>query len=357
MALHPTIDLSELDTQIGRLFMAGIPGTKLDSRTEALIRDYCLGGIILFSRNIEDPVQLATLCSELQQTAMKHHGIPLFLAVDQEGGRVARLQEPFTRFPGNEAVGAEPMAVERALEFAEVTAVEMTLVGLNMDLAPVVDVRRGDPEKHLEGRTFSDDPNRVSELGQTVVRGLQRNGVMAVAKHFPGLGKTALDPHHHLPTIHLETDEMNGINLPPFKAAIEAGVSGVMTSHAIYPNMEPALPATLSSKILMGILRERLGFKGLIITDDLDMGAIKKHWGVAGGALESFQAGADILLICEDQTGVAESITLLRKKIIRGEISGSRLHESLGRIRKAKSKFLKKQRKVSLKKVRAYFDI
>jgi beta-N-acetylhexosaminidase len=357
MALHPTIDLSELDSKIGRLFMAGIPGTELDSQTEALIRNYCLGGIILFSRNIEDPVQLATLCKELQESAIKHHGIPLFLAVDQEGGRVARLREPFTRFPGNEAIGADTMAMDRALEFAEVTAREMTLVGLNMDLAPVVDVRRGEPEKHLVGRTFSEDPDRVSELGQTVVKGLQSNGVMAVAKHFPGLGKTSLDPHHHLPTIHLEADEMNGTNLPPFKAAIAAGVSGVMTSHAIYPNMEPELPATLSSKILHGILREKLGFSGLIITDDLDMGAIKKNWGVARGAVESFQAGADILLICEDQSGVAESIILLRNKIIRGEISGRRLHESLGRIKKAKSRFLKRQKKVTLKKVRTYFGL
>jgi beta-N-acetylhexosaminidase len=337
--------------------MVGIPGTELDSHTEKLIRDYCLGGIILFARNIEDPVQLATLCSELQERAMKHHGIPLFLAVDQEGGRVARLREPFTQFPGNEAIGADAMAMEKAAEFAAVTAREMTLVGLNMDLAPVVDVRRGAPEKHLMGRTFSDDPNKVSELGQVVVRALQDNGVMAVAKHFPGLGKTALDPHHHLPTIHLEGDEMNGINLPPFRAAIAAAVSGVMTSHAIYPNLESSLPATLSRKILSGTLREELGFEGLIITDDLDMGAIKKHWGVAGGAVESFQAGADILLICEDQAGVEESLALLRTQIIRGEIPGSRLHASLRRIKKTKSRFLSREQRISLENVRAYFGI
>jgi beta-N-acetylhexosaminidase len=178
--VHSTFELSELNTKIGRLFMAGMPGKELDADTEALIRDYCLGGVILFSRNIENPVQLAGLCKDLQDRAMTYHGIPLFLAVDQEGGPVARLRGPFTCFPGNEAIGADPKPMDRAREFAEVTAREMTLVGLNMDLAPVVDVRRAKSEKHLAGRTFSDDPKKVAMLGQVVIKSLQENGVMAV---------------------------------------------------------------------------------------------------------------------------------------------------------------------------------
>lgn len=355
--MHSTLELSELNTKIGRLFMAGMPGKELDADTEALIRDYCLGGVILFSRNIENPVQLAGLCKDLQDRAMKYHGIPLFLAVDQEGGPVARLREPFTCFPGNEAIGADPKPMDRAREFAEVTAREMTLVGLNMDLAPVVDVRWGEPEKHLAGRTFSDDPKKVAMLGQVVIKALQENGVMAVAKHFPGLGKTSLDPHHHLPTIELDGREMEEINLPPFKEAIAAGVSGIMTSHAIYQSVEPGLPATLSNKILSELLRDTIGFKGLILTDDLEMGAIKKKWGVAEGAVASFEAGSDVLLICEDQTWVLEAIEILRMKVIRSEISGHRLHQSLGRIMKAKSRFLKKTKKVSIKEVRAYFSL
>ena len=355
--MHSTLELSELNIDIGRLFMAGIPGTELDSDTEALIRDYCLGGVILFSRNIENPLQLATLCKDLQDKAIKYHGIPLFLAVDQEGGPVARLKEPFSRFPGNEAIGADSKPMDRAREFAQITAKEMVLVGLNMDLAPVVDVRRGEPERHLAGRTFSDDPRKVAKLGETVVKGLQENGIMAVAKHFPGLGKTSLDPHHHLPTIELNSKEMEEINLPPFRRAIEAGVSAIMTSHAIYPAMELGSPATLSKKILIELLREKLGFQGLTITDDLEMGAIKKKWGVAEGAVASFEAGADILLICENQSEILESIDCLRGKIIRGEISAHRLHESLGRIMKTKSRFLKNIKKVSIKEVKAYFGL
>ena len=336
--------------------MAGMPGPELDRGTELLIRDYCVGGVILFSRNIQDPIQLATLCNDLQDRAMHYHGIPLFLAVDQEGGRVARLQEPFTRFPGNTAIGEAPDPFRMAEEFARVTAREMGLVGLNMDLAPVVDVRRGEPEKHLVGRTFSDKPEKVALLGKTVVEELQANGVMAVAKHFPGLGKTSLDPHHDLPTINMDSKELEEINLPPFKAAVSAGVCAIMTSHAIYPHLEPGVPATLSSKILTTLLRETLGFQGLVITDDLEMGAIDKKWGVPEGAAASFAAGADMLLICKDQDRVRESLDILRKKVICGEIPFHRLQESLDRIDKAKSRFLAHPEKVSIEEVKSFFE-
>ncbi|MCP4683423.1 MAG: beta-N-acetylhexosaminidase [Desulfobacterales bacterium] len=353
--MNSTLEISELDTTIGRLFMAGMPGTQLDSDTEKLIRDYCLSGIILFSRNIEDPLQLARLCSDLQETAIKHHGIPLFLAIDQEGGRVSRFKAPFTLFPGNTAIGDDPEARDKATEFARITAREMTLVGLNMNLAPVVDVRRGEPEKHLRGRTFSDDPEKVASLGRTVIKMLQQNGVPATAKHFPGLGKATMDPHHDLPTIHMPLREIEEINLPPFIAAIAEGVSAVMTSHAVYPSLDPDYPSTLSHKTLQGLLREKLGFKGLIITDDLEMGAVAKKWGIPGSAVASFEAGADLLLICENQDMVLESLNELKGRLLRGEISLERLRQSLDRIKDAKSGFLKNKKEVSLKEVGRYF--
>lgn len=351
------LDQSEIDANIGPLFIAGMPGTKLDESTEILIRDHHLGGMILFSRNIEDPIQLATLCNDLQERAMRYHGIPLFLAVDQEGGRVARLKEPFSLFPGNTAIGADPEPVEKAVAFARVTAEEMRLVGLNMDFAPVVDVRRGEPEKHLEGRTFSDDTEKVALLGRTVIKVFQENGIMATAKHFPGLGKAALDPHHHFLTIEADADEIESVNLPPFLAAIEEGVSAIMSSHAVYPALDPDFPATLSHRILAELIREELGFEGLVITDDLEMGAIKKKWGVADGAVASFEAGADILLICEDQNLVLESIDMLKGKLMNGMIGFERFQQSLKRITKAKSSFLKDYKMTSLEKVGSYFGL
>ncbi len=355
--MNTLLDLSELNQKLGQLFIAGMPSKRLDEGTEILIRDYNLGGIILFSRNIEDPVQLARLCRDIQKTAVKYHCDPLFLAVDQEGGRVARLRKPFTVFPGNEAIGMDERPVSKAIEFGTVTAMEMKMVGLNVNLAPVVDVCRGKPGKHLRGRIFSDDHETVALLGGTVVKALQKNGVMAVAKHFPGLGLASIDPHLNLPRIDLDIREIDEVNIPPFKTAINVGVSAVMTSHAIYPALDPKLPATLSPAILNGILRERLGFDGLIMTDDLEMGAIAKRWGVSKGALASFKAGADILLICEDQKNVLDSFALIREKILREEIPNERLSQSLARIMKAKSKFIKPKEKILLKHVEKYFRL
>jgi len=353
--VNPSLDLDSLNTRIGRLFMVGIAGPHLDSGTEDLIRHWGLGGVILFARNIEDPVQVANLCKNLQKTSMRHNEIPLFLAVDQEGGRVARLRAPFREFPGQTAIGDSEDPVKEAREFARVTAAEMGMVGLNMDLTPVLDVPRGFPEQHLHGRTFSEDPGQVALLGRTVINELQENNIMAVGKHFPGLGGADRDPHKKLPQIFLPREEMESVDIPPFKAAVDAGVTGIMSSHALYPSLDPEKPATLSSSILTGLLRDDLGFQGLIITDDLEMGAISRGSGVVEGAVEAFQAGADILLICADQEKVMKSMERLRTMLVTGKIELKRFRESLDRIARAKTRFLKKGRIVSLTEVKEYF--
>jgi len=355
--MQSTLDLSELNRRIGRLFMAGIPGPEMDSDTEALIRDYALGGVILFARNIENPIQLASLCSRLQQVAMEYHGIPLFLAVDQEGGPVARLRHPFTRFSGNSAIGNDPAPEQRAVEFGQTTAKEMRLVGLNMNMAPVVDVLCGTPERHLDGRLFGRDPRKVAHLGQLVIKSLQENGVMAVAKHFPGLGKATRDPHHDLPIIEADRDELNRIHLPPFQAAVAQGVSAVMTSHARYPALDPEYPGTLSREIITRLLREEWGFEGLVITDDLEMGAIRREPGVPQGVVAAFSAGCDVLLICEDQGNVLRGMELLRDLLIRKEIPIQRLHESARRVMAAKTRIMERWQKVSLETVGDYFTM
>ena len=355
--MNTTAKGSELDSKIGQLFMAGIPGPHLDEGTEALIRDYNLGGVILFARNIEDPIQVANLCRELQDKAARYHGHPLFLAVDQEGGRVARLREPFSLFPGNAAIGKDDHPAEKAVEFGTVTAKEMRMVGINMNLAPVVDVQRGEPEKHLSGRIFGEDPEMVARLGRMVVRSLQENGVMAVSKHFPGLGRAGLDPHFHLPRIEMDREEIEKVNLPPFRAAIDEGVSAIMTSHAIYPALDPERPATLSPAILTQLLRSEMNYDGLIITDDLEMGAVAKQWSVAEGAAGALEAGADILLICEDQKNVLEGLSLIRRKVLQDEIPFKRLEQSNERIGKARSRFLSHREEISVDRAREYFKL
>jgi beta-N-acetylhexosaminidase len=353
--MHSTLELSELYDHMGRLFMIGMPGTQLDAETRSLIRDRGVGGIILFKRNIVDPLQVATLTNDLQETALKYHGVPLFLAVDQEGGRVARLREPFSSFPGNSAIGDGPDSDEMAALFGRVTAMEMRLVGLNMDMAPVLDVPEGPVDRVLEGRTFGEDPGRVGHLGRIVIKALQENGVMAVGKHFPGLGRARLDPHEYLPTINADQNEMEAIHLPPFQDAISEEVSAIMTSHALYPGLDEGFPATLSHFIITKLLRERLGFNGLIITDDLEMGAIKKDPGVAEGAVSAFEAGNDILLICEDQGLAVNAMDRLRNRLLADEALLSRLHESVERVMAAKGRFLKGWEPVSLERVERYF--
>jgi len=355
--VNPTLELDEMDAKIGQLFMVGIPGPSLDEGTMRLIRDHHIGGVILFSRNIEDPYQLATLCRDMQRAAMTYQGQPLLLAVDQEGGRIARLTPPFTQFPGNSEIGRDAHPDEKAVEFGRVTAKEMKLVGLNMDLAPVVDIRKGEPEKHLRGRVFGDDPDVVGRLGSAVIRGLQENGVMAVAKHFPGLGQAEMDPHAELPTIDLGLDSIEKEHMLPFRRAISAGVIGIMTSHAVYPALDPECSATLSQSILTGILRDRMEYDGLILSDDLEMGAIAKKWGVPNGASRAFAAGVDVLLVCKEQRLIAKCLREIRARLLKGEIPVERLSQSADRILKVKARFLKKEEDISLDEVIAYFNL
>ncbi|NLD36240.1 MAG: beta-N-acetylhexosaminidase [Desulfatiglans sp.] len=355
--MNTILDNSEIDSCIGQLFMIGMPGLYLDEETESLIREYNIGGIVLFKRNIDNPVQIAELCRSIQAASMKYHGNSILIAVDQEGGMVARLKGPFTIFPGNEAIGESSKSLKMAKEFARITAKEMRMVGLNMDLAPVMDVKRGIPDKHLGTRIFSDDPDKVGLLGGVMIETLQKNGVMAVAKHFPGLGLANFDPHQGNVTIKYESREIQKGQIKPFKKAVKKDVAGIMTSHAIYPDIDPEYPATLSHKIMTGILREKLRYKGLILTDDLEMGAIQKSIGVAQGAVAAFMAGADLLLICERQGYVVEAIELIRKRLFENELTMDRIMDSVVRIRDVRKDYPGPKKRVSITGIRKYFDM
>ena len=347
--------VGELDSKIAQLFVVGMPGPKLDEGTRRLVGEIGIGGVIFFSRNIVDPVQLARLCRDLQDLSLSIQGLPLFLAIDQEGGRVARLRYPFTEFGGNELIAQSSSPEIEAARFAEITAHEMGIVGLNMNLAPVLDVPRGEPQDHLKGRTFGPDPELVSRLGQIVIKGLQRKGIIAVAKHFPGLGAARLDPHKTGLSIDLTDKEIKEVDLVPFSAAIRTGVGGVMISHAIYAGIDPGSPATFSSKIMNDLLRAELDYSGLILTDDLEMGAITKKWSVPKAAALAFEAGADLLLICESQHMAMEAISEIRSLILKGCIPLQRLQSSFERILEAKKRYLSDRPRYSLGKVEEYF--
>jgi len=261
----------------GQRLMVGFDGTGLNTDLKFLIGTLKVGGIILFSRNVSTPEQIQVLCTDVQAYAKARSQPPLFIAIDQEGGQVARLREPFTRFSGNPSMTDE----KDAEQFARITAAELKRVGINMNLAPVMDVAHEGMDSVMAKRAFGADSNRVSRLGCSVIDHLQQNGVMAVAKHFPGIGRTTLDSHLDQPVLDTAMPEMAATDFKPFEAAIAHEVAGIMLSHILYTGIDNRWPAGMSIRIARTLLRNRMGYGGVVMTDDLDMGSIKGdiEWG------------------------------------------------------------------------------
>jgi beta-N-acetylhexosaminidase len=291
----------------GQLLMVGIPGPRVDAAARELVRDLKVGGVILFARNIESPEQVWELTRDLQQEALAATGRPLLLAVDQEGGRVQRLKAPFTLIPPARELGITKTP-EEVEYLSRQVAGELALVGLNVNLAPVLDVPRS-PACPQWDRSYSSDPHRAARYALAAIRGYRAGGIIPVAKHFPGLGDTLADSHEVLPRA-LSSDAKREADLLPFREAIGAGVPMVMTAHVAVPAWDER-PATLSAVALHGWLRRRLGFDGVIITDDLEMGGITTSLAVPQGAQEALAAGADLLLICNNWQAAWETARLL----------------------------------------------
>jgi beta-N-acetylhexosaminidase len=281
----------------GQRLMVGFEGTTFNDDLKHLIGTLCVGGVILFSRNIESPEQLSDLCQSIQNYAREIGHTSLLISIDQEGGVVARLKPPFTTFPGNPAIGKDN-SDQGAIDFAEITARELREVGINMDLAPVVDVAPAGFDSVMKDRIFSNDPGRVGHLGAVVIRHLQNNKIAACAKHFPGIGHTTLDSHLDLPYLGKERDELDTFDLVPFRAAIAAGVRSVMLSHVVYASIDPEWPASLSKKVASDLLRGEMGFQEVILTDDLDMGAIARHYDIVTITNQILDGDIDIILLC-----------------------------------------------------------
>jgi len=278
----------------GQRLMVGFDGTELNAELKFLINTLKVGGVILFSRNLIDPGQIKDLCFSMQAYARSCDQPPLLIAIDQEGGQVARLKEPFTQFPGNSKMKGS----EDAVYFARTTAKELSEVGINMNMAPVLDVAPEGINSVMAGRAFGPDPGWVSEQGRVVIEHLQAENIMAVAKHFPGIGRTVLDSHFELPDLDIDVDAMQGFDLFPFKTAISHDVAGIMLSHIRYIGIDPDWPASLSRIIADDLLRKEMGYDGVVMTDDLDMGAIDKHYDLNTAIQQILSADIDMTLIC-----------------------------------------------------------
>ena len=320
----------------GQRLMVGFDGTALNLDLKLLIDRLKIGGIILFSRNLETPNQIMHLCGEIQDFARRCEQPPLFIAVDQEGGQVARLQAPFTQFPGNPYMKSE----NEAIRFAEVTATELTRVGINMNMAPVLDIAPKDINSIMAKRAFGDDPAWVTKLGIKVIDHLQGNNVISVAKHFPGIGRTVMDSHLDLPKLDDDITTIERMDLIPFKASIQHGVSGVMLSHIFYRNLDSRWPASLSRKIAKVLLRDRLGFEGIVLTDDLDMGAIVKHFDIQTAIRQILAAEIDIALICHKGPNIEIAYAEILNGIMESDIMKAKGLESAERIMKLKNRYI-----------------
>jgi beta-N-acetylhexosaminidase len=296
-----------LEQAAASILICGLAGVESDESIRSLLRRG-LGGIILFRRNIAHPVQTAALINKLQ--AARADALPLLMSVDQEGGKVARLKAPLTEFPDQAFLGRTGDE-DLAWRFGRVLALELTALGFNLDYAPVVDVDSNPENPVIGSRAFSADPQVVARMGAAVIRGMQENGLLACAKHFPGHGDTRTDSHLELPELPHDLERLEAVELVPFRAAIRAGVATMMTAHVRFNAVDSSVPATLSPRVIQGILREKLGYEGVIISDDLEMKAVLDHFGIAESVRLGILAGVDCFLVCHEYSRMEAAIETL----------------------------------------------
>ena len=293
------------------MFVSGFEGTSLNSQTEKLISEQGIGGLILFERNFENPKQLKTLIENLQSLTAPNSP-PLFISVDQEGGRVTRLKKNFTQFPPMSCLG-KAGSDDLAYRFGIAMGKEMRAVGINMDYAPVLDVH-SNPENPIIGkRAISSDPDVVARLGCKIIQGFQDAGTVPVGKHFPGHGDTSQDSHLILPRVERNKESLEQIELVPFSKAFQKGLDVIMTAHVVYEAIDPDNPATLSAAVIATAIRQQIGFQGLLMSDDISMGALQSA--MPQRTAGAVRAGCDVVLHCnglmDEMLAVAANVPAL----------------------------------------------
>lgn len=320
----------------GQRLMVGFDGTFFDETLKHYIETLKVGGIILFARNIDSPDQVKRLCRDAQACAARCGQPPLFVGIDQEGGVVSRLKPPFTQFEGNPHI----QTADQAAEFAHITAGELHHIGVNMNMAPVLDVLPTEGPSVMTDRAFGHDPHWVASLGNEMIQQFQKDNIMAVAKHFPGIGRTVLDSHDDLPDLDIDTTRLMQKDMIPFQAAIGADVVGIMLSHIRYRRIDPDWPASLSPAITANILRGQMAYQGLVLTDDLDMGAVAKHYDIPTMVAQCLAAQVDLLLICHPGPKIETALEELSKQIRSSDPLVSWEAQSMTRIMRAKRTYL-----------------
>lgn len=332
------MDECEIREYVGEILIAGFDGMALNDHARTLVSSHQIRNIILFSRNVKSMDQLKELNGQLQALARESgYDQPLLICTDQENGIVRRLAPGLPGLPGNMALGSTGNA-EFAQQVALATAHQLRSAGVNTNLGPVLDVNNN-PENPVIGvRSFGEDPNLVARLGCAMIEAMQGAGVIACAKHFPGHGDTATDSHLSVPLIAHSLERLNRVEFVPFRAAIEAKVDVIMSAHVVFPAVDPSrVVGTISRAVLTGLLREDLGFEGVICTDCLEMNAISETVGVGEGAVLAMLAGADMIMVSHRLDRQEDAIESLVQATLTGRLPLERLMEAAGRVRRMRA--------------------
>lgn len=336
-----------LRRRIGQLLIGSFSGADVPEDLRLLAREFDLGGVTFFGRldNIESPEQVAGLAYDAQQLGIES---PAWVGIDQEGGRVARLRAPFTEWPPMAVLGRSGDTA-LAARFAKALAAELTAVGVTLDYAPVLDVHTNPKNPVIGDRALGERPEVVAAFGKVIVEELQRAGIAACGKHFPGHGDTSADSHVELPLVEQPPDRLRAVELVPFKAAIEAGVAFIMTAHVRVVTIDDERPATLSRAIVHDILREELGYEGVIVSDDLQMKAIAETHSPGDAAVAAIAAGCDAVLMCGEGAiaDVGLQVQALEALVYAMEderLPVARVEDALARNRRAKERFRREWR-------------
>ncbi|AIQ18158.1 glycoside hydrolase family 3 [Paenibacillus sp. FSL H7-0357] len=326
-----------LEEKIGQMLLVGIDGIKLDTQAKRMIAEDKIGGIILYKDNISNLKGMVSLINDLKKSNAENP-VPLFMSVDQEGGKVSRMPDEYAAIPSNGSVGAADNS-GAAGTMGKLLARELLSAGYNMDFAPVLDINSNPDNPVIGDRSFGNTADLVSRLGIAEMKGIASEGVIPVVKHFPGHGDTSVDSHLELPVVNKTAAQLAKLEWQPFEAAIQENADAVMVAHILFPELDSDKPASLSRAIIGKLLREEMGFQGVVITDDLTMGAITEHYTLAAAAVDTVQAGSDILLVAHEYGNEQAVRKALLASVQSGTIKESRIDESVYRILALKDKY------------------
>ncbi|SOC25201.1 beta-N-acetylhexosaminidase [Ureibacillus xyleni] len=330
------ISKMSVEEKIGQMILAGISGTTMDTNTKSLIGKFHVGGIIFYENNFETPTQTVQLVNQIKTENQSN--LPLLLSTDQEGGRVTRLPGGLVHFPTNKQIG-KINNPEFSYKIGTFLGHELKEFGLNLNFAPVLDINSNPNNPVIGDRSFWDNAEIVSNLGIQTMKGIASQNVIPTIKHFPGHGDTSVDSHLELPIVNKSLEELRELELIPFERAIREGADVVMVAHILLPELDKSQPASMSQAVMTDVLRKELGFTGVIITDDMTMGAITNHYDIGKAAVQSVKAGSDIILVGHDYRNVEKVFTSLKTAVENGEISQQKVNQSVERIMALKKQY------------------